>query len=159
MQHCFLLSRKLLRFQGSAMGIAIANRKNRCGFGALRCWRTTPPSTSHFGRKCQCHVPSVPHWLQSKRDELRRVTLRYHRWSSLVVTVSSIAVKEVMTVQIKEIPFRSWFGSVSFPSHFVTIFNRKVPKYSVSNCSVPERKRVQIATACIFESLRFRPLS
>ena len=36
MQHCFLLSRKSLRFLGSAMGIAIANRKNRCDFGALR---------------------------------------------------------------------------------------------------------------------------
>ena len=35
MQHCFLLSRKSLRFQGSAMGIAIANRKNRCDFDAL----------------------------------------------------------------------------------------------------------------------------
>ena len=35
MQHCFLLSRKSLRFLGSAMGIAIANRKNRCDFGAL----------------------------------------------------------------------------------------------------------------------------
>ena len=36
MQHCFLLSRKSLRFLGSTMGIAIANRKNRCDFGALR---------------------------------------------------------------------------------------------------------------------------
>ena len=35
MQYCFLLSRKSLRFLGSAMGIAIANRKNRCNFGAL----------------------------------------------------------------------------------------------------------------------------
>ena len=31
----FVLSRKSLRFLGSAMGIAIANRKNRCDFGAL----------------------------------------------------------------------------------------------------------------------------
>ena len=37
MQHCFLLSQKSLRFLGSAMGIAIANRKNRCDFGALSC--------------------------------------------------------------------------------------------------------------------------
>ena len=36
MQHCFLLSRKSLRFLESAVGIAIANRKNRCDFGALR---------------------------------------------------------------------------------------------------------------------------
>ena len=35
MQHCFLLSRKSLLFLGSAMGIAITNRKNRCDFGAL----------------------------------------------------------------------------------------------------------------------------
>ena len=31
----FLLSRKSRRFLGSAMGIAIANRKNRCDIGAL----------------------------------------------------------------------------------------------------------------------------
>ena len=31
----FVLSRKSLRFLGSAMGIAIANRKNRCDFSAL----------------------------------------------------------------------------------------------------------------------------
>ena len=36
MHHCSLLSRKSLRFLGSAMGMAIANRKNRCDFGALR---------------------------------------------------------------------------------------------------------------------------
>ena len=30
-----LLSQKSLRFLGSAMGLAIANRKNRCDFGAL----------------------------------------------------------------------------------------------------------------------------
>ena len=36
MQLCFLLSRESLRFLGSVMGIAIANRKNRCDFGALR---------------------------------------------------------------------------------------------------------------------------
>ena len=36
MQHCFFLSRKSLRFLASAMGIAIANRKKRCDFGALR---------------------------------------------------------------------------------------------------------------------------
>ena len=35
MQHCFPLSRKSLRFLGSATGIAIANRKNRCNFGAV----------------------------------------------------------------------------------------------------------------------------
>ena len=35
MQRCFLLSRKSLRFLGSATGIVIANRKNRCDFGAL----------------------------------------------------------------------------------------------------------------------------
>ena len=35
MQHCFLLSWKSLRFLGSTMGIAIANRKNRCDFGVL----------------------------------------------------------------------------------------------------------------------------
>ena len=35
MQHCFLLSWKSQRFLGSAMGIAIADRKNRCDFGAL----------------------------------------------------------------------------------------------------------------------------
>ena len=35
MQHCFLLSWKSLRFLGSAMGIVIANHKNRCDFGAL----------------------------------------------------------------------------------------------------------------------------
>ena len=35
MQHCFLVS-EIARFLGSAMGIAIANRKNRCDFGALR---------------------------------------------------------------------------------------------------------------------------
>ena len=35
MQHCFLLSRKSLRFLGSAMGTASANRKNHCDFGAL----------------------------------------------------------------------------------------------------------------------------
>ena len=40
MQHCFLLSRKSLRFLGSAMGIAIANRKNRCDFGALSVFST-----------------------------------------------------------------------------------------------------------------------
>ena len=32
-----LLSRKSLRFLGSAMGMGIANRKNRCNFGALSC--------------------------------------------------------------------------------------------------------------------------
>ena len=32
----FLLSRKSLRFLGSAMGIAIGNRKNRCDFGVLK---------------------------------------------------------------------------------------------------------------------------
>ena len=37
MQHCFLLSRKSLRFLGSAMGIAIAHRKICCDFGALSC--------------------------------------------------------------------------------------------------------------------------
>ena len=31
-----LLSQRSLRFLGSAMGIAMANRKNRCDFGALR---------------------------------------------------------------------------------------------------------------------------
>ena len=36
-----LLSEILLRFLGSAMGIAIANRKNRCDFGALRAATTT----------------------------------------------------------------------------------------------------------------------
>ena len=36
MQHGFLLSRKSQRFLGSAMGIAIVNRKNRCDFGALK---------------------------------------------------------------------------------------------------------------------------
>ena len=36
MQHCFPLFRKSLRFLGSAIGIAIANRQNRCDFGALR---------------------------------------------------------------------------------------------------------------------------
>ena len=34
-QHCSLVSRKSLRVLGSTMGIAIANRKNRCNFGAL----------------------------------------------------------------------------------------------------------------------------
>ena len=41
MQHCFLLFQKSLQFLGSAMGIAIANRKNRCDFGALRLGVTT----------------------------------------------------------------------------------------------------------------------
>ena len=30
---------EIARFLGSAMGIAIANRKNRCDFGALRDWK------------------------------------------------------------------------------------------------------------------------
>ena len=41
MQHCFFLSPKSLAISGSAMAITIANRKNRCDFGALR----TPLST------------------------------------------------------------------------------------------------------------------
>ena len=47
MHHCFLLSRKSLRFLGSAMGIAIANRKNRCDFGALRFTIGRPPPHTH----------------------------------------------------------------------------------------------------------------
>ena len=43
MQHCFLLSRKSLWFLGSAMGIAIANRKNCCDFGALRITASMAP--------------------------------------------------------------------------------------------------------------------
>ena len=46
MQHCFVLSRKSLRFLGSAMGIAIANRKSRCDFGVLRDCRTGVQSPS-----------------------------------------------------------------------------------------------------------------
>ena len=52
-------SRKSLRFLGSAMGIAIANRKNRCDFGALRCRGifeiqkvsdlNTPPVVAYMG--------------------------------------------------------------------------------------------------------------
>ena len=38
----FLLSRKSLRFLGSAMGIAIAKRKSRCDFGVLRAWGVLP---------------------------------------------------------------------------------------------------------------------
>ena len=37
MQHCFHFSRKSLRFLGSAMGIAIADRKNRCDLLRFRC--------------------------------------------------------------------------------------------------------------------------
>ena len=47
MQHCFLLSRKSLRFLGSAMDIAIEHRKNRCDFGALSFTATT----KDFGSK------------------------------------------------------------------------------------------------------------
>ena len=56
MQHCFLLFRKSLRFLGSAMGIAIANRKNRCDFGALSnqgydlCKQEGPNKVTEIGR-------------------------------------------------------------------------------------------------------------
>ena len=46
MQHCSFLSWKSQRFPGSAMGIAIANRKNRCDFGALRF--QAPSGTPHL---------------------------------------------------------------------------------------------------------------
>ena len=51
MQHCFALSRKSLRFLWSAMGIAIANRKNRCDFGALR--RSSLTCLARFGTQNQ----------------------------------------------------------------------------------------------------------
>ena len=61
---------------------------------------------------------------QVKKNALREVTLRYHHSSSLAVAVSCVTVKELITVQIMEIPFRPWFGSVSFLGHVVVIFDR-----------------------------------
>ena len=58
-----LLSRKSQRFLGSAMGIAIANRKNRCDFGALRCscW-----SSKLFGKDPICRVAAPMFSLTAK---------------------------------------------------------------------------------------------
>ena len=55
MQHCFLLSRKSLRFLGSTMSIAIANRKNRCDFGALRLWVLGCRSLLRLGVPWTCY--------------------------------------------------------------------------------------------------------
>ena len=50
MQHCFLLPRKSRDFWGPRWGIAIANRKNRCDFGALSTvWK--PRFTDSWGGK------------------------------------------------------------------------------------------------------------
>ena len=42
---------EIARFLGSAMGIAIANRKNRCDFGALSCVFSTQRSSFEVPEK------------------------------------------------------------------------------------------------------------
>ena len=81
MQHYFLLSRKSLRFLGSAMGIAIANRKNRCDFGALSLWLTLQykgssarcPGSSLRDPKTSQRIPVC--WLCLKNPLLRCLSL------------------------------------------------------------------------------------